>query len=80
MCSNSKIWGFELSRITSNRNDRNALDKLTENINIPDSRPNITTQQTKHLSKTVYRNIKNEKYKFNDWKIISREKWNIGRK
>jgi hypothetical protein len=71
-----KIRGNVLRKVIKNRNERKVFNELTENINIPDSRPN--TQQTKHLSKTVNRNINNflsningqsnnnEKYKFNE--------------
>jgi hypothetical protein len=36
MGNNSKIGGFELNRISGNRNNRKHFDELTENINIID--------------------------------------------
>jgi hypothetical protein len=35
MESNGKRRGFELNRISANRNNKKDFDELTENINIP---------------------------------------------
>jgi DNA-binding protein Fis len=75
----NKIGKSELNRISNNRKNRKVFNDLTENINIPESRPNI---QTKHLSKNVNRNINNllssingqsnnnEKYKFKEILLV----------